>query len=423
MTRPDPRARARPTSRDVAQHAGVSQSTVSHVLTGTGRISAATRARVLESAATLGFRPNLTARSMRTGRTGRLAILLPAPGEARSGMLSAAGQAAADAGFALEIRTIGGGAERHDDVSAVLGSGLYEGVLSFVPTGEIGTSAASSAPGAGAVGVGAGGVGAVGRLPAVVDLSDTFDSHMRVIGGALGAEPVRELVAGLAARGYRNFLHLAGDLAHRSAQARRDAYREAVAAAGLVDLGVIVCNWDGQRALTAVRELASGGRLGRGILASAESTGGDDHAQRHAPGAGRVGAPAHGPRPAERLAQGGDRRERLAIVTGADRVGAPAHGPRPADRLAIVAASDLLATAAIRALLELGWRVPTDAGVTGWDNIVTGPFQTPSLTSVEVDFAAFGTWAMRTLIATVRGGPAPADPGPFQRVHWRESTG
>ncbi|GHO46667.1 LacI family DNA-binding transcriptional regulator [Ktedonospora formicarum] len=52
------------TSEQVARLAGVSRTTVSRVLNGTGRISEEVRQRVLEAAATLGYEPNVVAQSM-----------------------------------------------------------------------------------------------------------------------------------------------------------------------------------------------------------------------------------------------------------------------------------------------------------------------------------------------------------------------
>ena len=65
--------RARPTSRDVARAAGVSQATVSLVLGGKwrGRVSERTAQAVRAAAGELGYRPNLAARSLRLGAPGR----------------------------------------------------------------------------------------------------------------------------------------------------------------------------------------------------------------------------------------------------------------------------------------------------------------------------------------------------------------
>jgi LacI family repressor for deo operon, udp, cdd, tsx, nupC, and nupG len=77
---PDSPAVARPTSRDVARHANVSQATVSLVLGGKwqGRVSPRTAETVRSAASTLGYRPNLAARSLRLGRTRTALLVVPA---------------------------------------------------------------------------------------------------------------------------------------------------------------------------------------------------------------------------------------------------------------------------------------------------------------------------------------------------------
>lgn len=64
----------------VARRAGVSRTTVSHVLNDRRDISIAesTRARVLAVAAELGYRPNAVARSLVRGRTRTLGVVVPA---------------------------------------------------------------------------------------------------------------------------------------------------------------------------------------------------------------------------------------------------------------------------------------------------------------------------------------------------------
>lgn len=71
---------ARPTSRDVARAAGVSQATVSLVLgeKWRGRVSERTADAVRAAAGELGYRPNLAARSLRLGRTRTALLVVPA---------------------------------------------------------------------------------------------------------------------------------------------------------------------------------------------------------------------------------------------------------------------------------------------------------------------------------------------------------
>ncbi len=67
------------TMREVAKLSGVSQSTVSRVLSQTEStvpISEQTAARVYEAVRTLGYHPNMTARSLRTQRTHMIAVMI-----------------------------------------------------------------------------------------------------------------------------------------------------------------------------------------------------------------------------------------------------------------------------------------------------------------------------------------------------------
>ncbi len=70
----------RPTSRDVARLAGVSQATVSLVLGDKwrGRVSPRTADAVRQAARELGYRPNLAARHLRLSRTRTALLVVPA---------------------------------------------------------------------------------------------------------------------------------------------------------------------------------------------------------------------------------------------------------------------------------------------------------------------------------------------------------
>jgi len=63
--------------REVAELAGVSLTTVSHVINHRDRVSPALRAKVEAAIAELDFHPNSTAQSLRTGRTKVVAIMIP----------------------------------------------------------------------------------------------------------------------------------------------------------------------------------------------------------------------------------------------------------------------------------------------------------------------------------------------------------
>lgn len=62
---------------DVARLAGVSKSTASRALTGSGYVSEDTRRRVAEAAASLGYVPSTSAVSLATGRMRTIGVLMP----------------------------------------------------------------------------------------------------------------------------------------------------------------------------------------------------------------------------------------------------------------------------------------------------------------------------------------------------------
>ena len=70
------RGRRRVTIHDVARHAGVSITTVSHSLNGKGVVKDATRQRVIEAAEVLGYSADAIARSLRSSRLGVLGLVI-----------------------------------------------------------------------------------------------------------------------------------------------------------------------------------------------------------------------------------------------------------------------------------------------------------------------------------------------------------
>lgn len=75
----------RTTIKQIAERSGLSVPTVSRILSNKGESHLlATRERVLQVARELGYRPNMSARAMRQGRTGTLALLQSGTDQARS---------------------------------------------------------------------------------------------------------------------------------------------------------------------------------------------------------------------------------------------------------------------------------------------------------------------------------------------------
>lgn len=225
----------RPTSHDVAHLAGVSQSTVSFVFTGRPGISDATREKVLRAASALHYRPNLAARSMRTQRTGRLAVVVPVATLNPLTLLSGAIAAARDDGYVVEVVSLPDEPGARDErLAEVVDSGQYEGVLSFTPLPTIDSTGG----------------------PVVLPVGE-FDDAMHMTGAFTDSRPITEMIEHLAAQGHRRFLHIAGPADFPSAQSRRRAYLDAVARLGLESIGVVDGDWSGDSGADAIDALPS----------------------------------------------------------------------------------------------------------------------------------------------------------------------
>ncbi|WP_432191840.1 LacI family DNA-binding transcriptional regulator [Streptomyces sp. bgisy027] len=187
----------RPTSRDVAHAAGVSQAAVSLVLGDKwrGRVSAATAERVREAARELGYRPNLAARNLRLGHTRTVLLVVPAlTTEFFAGVYTGAARVAARHGFGVVLYPSpeGIGPARDPFASA-------QAALDGVIASSMAADALSAIRG--------------DQLPLVMLDSDPAGS----LGGAIVnldiADGVRQVTEHLLGLGHRRFLHLAADIA------------------------------------------------------------------------------------------------------------------------------------------------------------------------------------------------------------------
>jgi DNA-binding LacI/PurR family transcriptional regulator len=94
-----------------------------------------------------------------------------------------------------------------------------------------------------------------------------------------------------------------------------------------------------------------------------------------------------------------------------------------ADVDALFCFNDVLALAAIRAIVDHGLRVPDDIAVCGWDDIDHAAYSTPSLTTIRPDKAQIAEEAVEALLAQLRGEPlTPGDITCRYELVEREST-
>ncbi|MFD9391306.1 LacI family DNA-binding transcriptional regulator [Streptomyces sp. NPDC060000] len=190
------RASTRPTSRDVAQAAGVSQAAVSLVLGDKwrGRVSETTAERVREAARDLGYRPNLAARNLRLGSTRTVLLVVPAlTTEFFAGVYTGAARVAAEHGFGVVLYPSPEGVGPARDPFASAQAAL-DGVLASSMAADALTAIRGD------------------QLPLVMLDSDPSGSLGAATVNLDIADGVRQVADHLLDLGHRRFLHLAADI-------------------------------------------------------------------------------------------------------------------------------------------------------------------------------------------------------------------
>jgi len=202
--------------RDVAERAGVSVKTASNVLNHHPHVKASTRARVEAAMAELHYRPNLSARSLKHGRAGFLALAVPAMDSPYFAELAARiTEEAATLGYIVLLDVTGGDADAERVV--------LEGMRSHVIDGVIYSPLALSAQEIGARG---------DRLPMVL-LGErpvpTGLDHVAVDSVAAARAATEHLVA----QGRTRIAAIGREHVRGTASERLRGYRQALRAAGL----------------------------------------------------------------------------------------------------------------------------------------------------------------------------------------------
>jgi LacI family transcriptional regulator len=214
------------TIKDVAREAQVSIATVSRVVNGHGNVTDATRARILGVAERLRYVPDSAARSLITGLTHTIGVLLPdLYGEFFSEIIRGIDLAARKRGLHLLLSGVhGSSADAADAIRAL--RGRVDGLLIMSPHADSAFLAAN-----------------------LTDDTPTVLMNTRVLGNSHPAFVVdnragaRTVVEHLAARGRRRIAFVAGPRDNFDAAERLVGYREGLAHA-LPDAVALILDGD-----------------------------------------------------------------------------------------------------------------------------------------------------------------------------------
>jgi DNA-binding LacI/PurR family transcriptional regulator len=224
---------------DVAQRAGVSVATVSRSYTVPETVREATRARVLQAAAELGYRPNRAARGLITGRTGNVGVIVPDLGNPYfHDVLKGAQARARAADYAVFVAD---GQESATEEEALIGamSKQVDGIL-------LCSSRLAAAT-----------LAALEPAPAIVLLNRRVDGLSTVSVDSAGG--MRQAMAHLAALGHRRCAFLSGPERSWSNQERLRGLRAAARAEGaeIVTIGPVAPRFEG--GVNAVEQVLASG--------------------------------------------------------------------------------------------------------------------------------------------------------------------
>jgi DNA-binding LacI/PurR family transcriptional regulator len=205
--------------KKVAQVAGVSVGTVSHVITGTVPVSEALRDKVVAAIRELNYHPNHVARSLKTSKTRTLGILVPdLTISFFPQVIRGAETAARTKGYSLLAVNSTEDADRQRELLSLLRSQRVEGILLVIAAGAAPLNQISRIADAGIP------VVFLDRVPDRAAFDSVCVENLEA--AAMGVEH-------LIAMGNRRIAAVTGPLALRNERRRLLGYRQALEAAGM----------------------------------------------------------------------------------------------------------------------------------------------------------------------------------------------
>ncbi|MGW0732571.1 LacI family DNA-binding transcriptional regulator [Streptomyces sp. NPDC002851] len=361
----------RPTIKDIARRAGVSESAVSFALNGRPGVSEGTRERIRRVAEELGWQPNSAARALSGERSGSIGLVLARPAHTLGvesfflRLVSGVQEVLAARQVALLFQVV----EDIDAECAVhrrwWAEKRVDGVLVVDPRmddprpellASLGLPAVViGAPGTGVEGSGAGAGAGTGTEGAGARAPEAEASGLSTV-WADDAAAMASVLAHLHGLGHRRIVHVAGlpGLAHTA------------------------------RRIASLRTEAA------------------------------------------RLGLGGETEVRSVTTDYSDAEGAEAtrrilDGPRPPT--AIVYDNDVMAVAGASVAAERGIPVPAGLSIVAWDDSALCRVTHPRLTALVRDTSGFGRLAAQELLDRLDGAPARSIQAELPHLEPRESTG
>jgi LacI family gluconate utilization system Gnt-I transcriptional repressor len=212
---PTPKTRRKPpTLRDVANAANLATITVSRALRGSPLVTAETRARIDEIAKLLGYLPNQVASSLKSRRTGLIAVIVPTvSGSVFAETIDSLSATLHQTGYQFMIgESSYDMAREHEVVRALMvrrpDGAIIVGVNHSAATRELLSSL---------------------NVP-VVEIWDMVDDAIDSVVGFSNRDAARDFTTRLIARGYRRFALASGPMDSSNRAARRaEGHRAALA--------------------------------------------------------------------------------------------------------------------------------------------------------------------------------------------------
>ena len=232
-------AKRPPSMFDVAQASGVSHQTVSRVLNNQESVSDKTRAKVLASMEKLGYRPNLAARALVTGKSSTIGVLsydttLFGP----ASMLHAIRESARDVGYALNTVTLKS-IDRDTVVSGIqeLVNAGVDGLVIIAPH-YVGDKPFSNIP---------------GSIPTVIVEGDDVGKILSVnVDQILGAQLAVEHLISL---GHKRIAHISGPENWFETQKRIEGWKCALEKSKLSTKSLVTGDWSARSGYEATKEI------------------------------------------------------------------------------------------------------------------------------------------------------------------------